>query len=172
MSKNSKRFQGSLDIIFRKSINGPFPVGTLHTELGSFACRDKWLETLDSGTYQGDFDITEITLSGYMTKRPHREQRTFIKAVVSAYYLDSIDEQSDDFEMSNLDDPMLDEMVTSTPPQLIESSPLPIPQWVEAKDNEVPEMVLFIRGQLQSTGYDAEWQDGQPFDHSSGARSC
>lgn len=159
---NQTYFRCKLDVIFRNGRYGLFPVGIIYTPFGTYACRDKWLETIDEGSYNGDFDIESIGLSGYMTRGPVREQRSFIKAVIRAYHFDSMNDEVQPSELDSLDDPINDDDAEIEAAIFQQSEPTPIPQWIEAKDNEVPEMVLFIRGQLQSTGYDAEWQDGQP----------
>lgn len=164
MSNNSTYFRCKLDVKFREGRYGPFPVGIIYTPLGTYAVRDKWLETIDEGSYSGDFDIESIGLSGYMTRGPVREQRSFIKAIIRAYHFDSMSDDVQPSELDNLDDPINDDEAEVEAAIAQESEPTPIPQWIEAKEakEDVPEMVLFIRGQLRSTGYDAEWNDGQP----------
>ncbi len=155
--------RGSLELIFRNGRYGAFPVGTLLTNIGTFACRDKWLEGLAEGSYQGEFAIGEIALSGYMTKGPIREQRTFIKVIVNAYRLDNMTDEVQGSEYDNLDDPILDddesvvvEVVTETP-----ENPQPEPVIEISSSEPVNDpMVAFICEQLRSVGNDTEWSYG------------
>ncbi len=164
LKKSNINVQGTLDVIFRDGRYGRFPVGVLHTPFGSFACRDKWLETLDTGSFDGEFEIASIALSGYMTQGAVREQRTFIKAVVSAYCLETVSDDVADSEYSALDDPILDEDNTEKPAVIAEIDEVshadaPI---VANVDDEQPldEMVLFIREQLHIVGNDTQWNNG------------
>ncbi len=169
--KPKTRIPCTLDIIFRNGCFGRLPVGTLHTPFGSYACRDKWLETLDAGSFQGEFEIASIALSGYMTRGPVREQRTFIKVVVSNYYLENLSDEVADSEYATLDDPILDnedeipvETVETTietvepvaPVEEIQPNPL-----FDNKEQQADEMVLFIREQLRTVGNDMQWNKGE-----------
>ena len=40
--------------------NGAFMVGTLNTQIGSFAVKDPLLDQYDEGTYDGEFEIDSI----------------------------------------------------------------------------------------------------------------
>ncbi len=154
--------RATLDLIFRHGRYGAFPVGTLRTNIGTFACRDKWLETLAEGSYHGEFAISEIALTGYMTKGHVREQRTFIKAVINAYQLDSMDDEVQANEYDNLDDPILDEetpvVVVAEPAEPISETPPTEPvSSIQSPEPVVDTMVVFIREQLRRVGQDTAW---------------
>ncbi len=51
MSQTITTVRGTLELVFRNGRYGAFPVGTLITNIGTFSCRDQWLETLTEGSY-------------------------------------------------------------------------------------------------------------------------
>lgn len=170
--------EGRIDLIFREGINGPFPVGTLHLPFGSFACRDSWLETLDTGSYEGEFEIDEIGLRSYMTRGDVKELRGFIQASVSNYVLDTMTDEVSSFEYDDIDaDPINDDDNTVTKSQ-VQKPQADVPQ--EAHDDKQhtetqpvedgvtqstssdnrDDMEIFIREQLRTVGIDNHWQSG------------
>ncbi len=167
---NKNMVKATLDVTFRSGKYGLFPIGTLHTPFGSFACRDKWLETLDTGSYEGNFEISEIALSGYMTAGEVREQRTFIKVTINSYYLDSVNDNISHSDYQSLDDPIFDEdkpeiqhlgvnqSSSNNQPQISELS---TPDKTSSENNlDKDDMVYFIQEQLRSVGNNMEWKNG------------
>ncbi|MDP8051523.1 DUF3275 family protein [Pasteurella atlantica] len=167
---NKNVVKATLDVTFRSGKYGLFPVGTLHTQFGSFACRDKWLETLDTGSYEGEFEISEIALSGYMTAGEVREQRTFIKVTINSYYLDSVNDNISHSDYHSLDDPIFDEdkpesgvsdvnpSISNDQPQISELS---TPDKTSSENNlDEDNMIDFIQEQLRSVGNNTEWKKG------------
>ncbi len=163
--------RGKLDVLFRNGRYGRFPVATLHTPIGSFSCRDEWLEGLDTGSFTGEFEIGEITLTGYMTRGAVREQRTFIKAVVCSHAFDGMDNNITESEYDTLDDPILDEgeapvEIITEPVVAVTPQPEPViePDWLSDTPAQpepvVDEMVIFVREQLRSVGNDINWNCG------------
>jgi Protein of unknown function (DUF3275) len=65
-----------------RSLNGrygQFNIGSLNTEIGKFTVKDRLLEELSEGRYQGDFVISQIAASHYATHgRLVMEVRAFI----------------------------------------------------------------------------------------------
>lgn len=157
--------RAKLDIIFRNGPYGKFPVGTLRSNIGTFACEDKWLETLDAGSYEGEFDIDLIRLRHYRTTRFTPEFRLYLQAVICAYHLDSMSDEVEDSEFEMISDPMLDELesepVTEPKPQPVAQESTAQPQPESSGDEESSEaMVLFIQEQLRSVGSEVDWQSG------------
>lgn len=165
--------RAKLDIIFRNGPYGKFPVGTLRSNIGTFACNDKWLETLDAGSYEGQFDIDLIRLRHYRTTRFTPEFRFYLQAVICAYHLDSMSDEVEDSEYEMASDPMLDEMeseavsepkaqpVIPTVPVVQESKTQPQPEPESSSDEESSAaMVKFIQEQLRSVGCEINWQRG------------
>jgi hypothetical protein len=106
---------GRLNVTYRNGRYGPFPVGTLHCVLGTFTVRDQrdnaWLETLDSGDYDGIFALSAITLYSYQA---YGELRVCLRAMVEQFELDGYDGESDDTEPESIPDPLEEEGVTPT----------------------------------------------------------
>lgn len=162
--------RAKLDIIFRNGPYGKFPVGTLRSNIGTFACEDKWLETLDAGSYEGEFDIDLIRLRHYRTTRFTPEFRIYQQAVICAYHLDSMSDEVEESEYEMASDPMLDELeseaVTEPKPQpavavVQESTTQPQPEPESSNDEESSAaMVSFIQEQLRSVGNEVDWQHG------------
>lgn len=156
--------RAKLDIIFRNGAHGKFPVGTLRTNIGTFACRDKWLETLDAGSYDGEFDIDEIELRWYRTTQFTPEFRFYQQAVVYAYRLDSMSDEVEETDYEQITDPMLEEaeatpvVVEADKPQT-DTDELPVTTILANAEND-EEMVLFIREQLRSVGSEMDWNSG------------
>ncbi len=92
--------RATLELIFRKGAYGLFPVGTLRTNIGTFACRDEWLEALDAGSYEGEFDLEEVKLCSYTTKKYVPEVRCYNRVFVDSYRFDNM---SDDVEPGEFD---------------------------------------------------------------------
>lgn len=76
---------GTLEVRKIGSRRGPFNVGTLTCAIGTFTVRDEWLKTFDPGEYNGQFDVSEITLYSYQFCG---ESRTAIRAVIDSWRLD------------------------------------------------------------------------------------
>ncbi len=167
---NKPFVEGRLDVIFRNSVNGPFPVATLHLPFGSYACRDKWLETIDTGSYEGEFEINSIGLDSYMTRGPIKELRGFIKVSVNNYVLDSMTEEVPSFEYDDIDaDPINDDdTITNSqiqkPQANVSQEPTSDEQHSEPQsdtiNDDTDDMELFICEQLRLVGVDAEWSTG------------
>ncbi len=58
---------GSLAIKIIKGRNGPFRIGNLRVDIGSFMVKDKELDQYPEGVYEGKFDISHIGLFNYST---------------------------------------------------------------------------------------------------------
>ena len=106
---------GRLNVTYRNGRYGPFPVGTLHCALGTFTVRDQrdnaWLETLDSGDYDGIFALSAITLYSYQA---YGELRVCLRAMVEQFELDGYDGESSYTEPESVPDPLEEEGVTPT----------------------------------------------------------
>ncbi len=167
--------RGTLELIFRNGPYGAFPVGTLKSNIGTFACRDEWLEALDEGSYEGEFDLSEIKLCSYPTKNYVPEIRCYNRAFVQQQRFDNMSDEVEPTEFEFLDDPILEgKPVVPEPIQV--KKPLPqededddLPDWLKDDkpslpklfdNDDVPEMVLFIREKLHSVGNDTEWNLG------------
>lgn len=83
---------GTLQVQYRNGRHGPFPDGLLLTEAGNFRVRDKLLETLEEGEYQGVFQVDAIDLYTYKWSGfGYPEVRTSIKAVIADYSFSGYD---------------------------------------------------------------------------------
>lgn len=165
--------QATLDVVFIKGRYGLFPVGTIKSNIGNFTCRDQWLETFEQGSYEGEFDIDEISLYGYMTRGSVREQRTMMRATVRAYRIEEMSEELEPFiEHEMPSDPLEEESkpVAISVEKVTEAEREDeLPDWLKDEqpspklfndNDEISETVLFIRDKLRSVGSDSEWNLG------------
>lgn len=165
--------QATLEVFFRNGIHGLFPVGTLRSNIGTFACREKWLESLETGSYEGQFDVEEIVLCHYKTQKYVPEFRLYNKVLIDNYRFDNMSDEVGPSEFEFMDDPIFEEepkaavkaetveVVTKTEPED------DLPDWLKDDEpkptlfnDDIPETVLFIRDKLRSVGNDNEWNVG------------
>lgn len=59
-SQNEIWLEGELKIRIVEGRNGPFPIGTLTTSLGTFMVKDQIIEQFESGVYKGQFCVTQF----------------------------------------------------------------------------------------------------------------
>lgn len=147
--------QGTLELTFRNGAYGPFPVATLRSNIGTFACRDEWLEALDEGTYDGQFDVESIKLCSYITKNHVPEVRSYNKIVINHYQLDNMSDDVDETEFEFLEDPVLEEETKNAPLEVLPSSS---PEM--ANDETICDEVAFIRRKLLTVGSNGMWNVG------------
>lgn len=161
--------QATLELIFRNGARGLFPVGTLRSNIGTFACNEKWLETLEAGSYDGQFDIEEIKLCHYVMQNYVPEFRVYNKAIIKNYRFDNMSGEVEPSEFAFMDDPLNEEEPKAMEkPVMVASEPEDdLPDWLKDDEpkstlfnDDTPETVLFIRDKLRSVGNDSEWNMG------------
>lgn len=97
--------EGRLMIKIINGRNGPFRVGSLNSDIGEFAVKDKLLDQYDEGSYRGLFTISKIFSSTYSTgSRLVVEVRAVLENI-SLANVDAIEpEQHESLEQDPLDE--------------------------------------------------------------------
>jgi len=97
--------EGRLMIKIINGRNGPFRVGSLLSDIGEFAVKDKILDQYDEGSYKGLFTISKIFSSTYSTgSRLVVEVRAVLENI-SLANVDAIEpEQHESLEQDPLDE--------------------------------------------------------------------
>jgi len=108
--------EGRLMIKIINGRNGPFRVGSLLSDIGEFAVKDKILDQYDEGSYKGLFTISKIFSSTYSTgSRLVVEVRAVLENI-SLANVDAIEpEQHESLEQDPLDEEK-DENIEATNP--------------------------------------------------------
>jgi hypothetical protein len=113
--------EGRLMIKIINGRNGPFRVGSLLSDIGEFAVKDKILDQYDEGSYRGLFTISKIFSSTYSTgSRLVVEVRAVLENI-SLANVDAIEpEQHESLEQDPLDEEKDENLEVTKPDHSIE----------------------------------------------------
>lgn len=96
---------GTLTIKIVNGRNGPFRVGSLHTEIGDFAVKDSVLDQYDEGCYEGVFGISRVYASSYTaSNRIVIETRAMLDSIALANVDELPQQEAESLEQDSLDD--------------------------------------------------------------------
>ena len=98
--------------------NGAFMVGTLNTQIGSFAIKDPLLDQYDEGTYDGEFEIDSIYQGHYIAGG---RSVTEIRAKIANMMINDIDDIAP-APIESEPDPIDIEPVVTTPKEDVKPS--------------------------------------------------
>jgi hypothetical protein len=135
---------GQLEV---KRINGRyglFPVVWLACPLGRFRVLDSWIEALDAGEYNGEFQVSEISLYTY---KQYGEQRTCLAAKIIDYHLDGYDENA--VPETELEQDPLENEAETVNPETVRNPP----RFAEDQDAQI----MLLRS------FDDNWQFGDDY---------
>ncbi len=115
--------EGRLMIKIINGRNGPFRVGSLLSDIGEFAVKDKILDQYDEGSYRGLFTISKIFSSTYSTgSRLVVEVRAVLENI-SLANVDAIEpEQHESLEQDPLDEEKDENLEVTKPDHSIEAT--------------------------------------------------
>jgi len=127
--------EGRLMIKIINGRNGPFRVGSLLSDIGEFAVKDKILDQYDEGSYRGLFTISKIFSSTYSTgSRLVVEVRAVLENI-SLANVDAIEpEQHESLEQDPLDEEKDENLEVTKPDHSIE--PTDSDELIEPIDSE------------------------------------
>ena len=135
---------GRLEVKHINGRYGPFPVVWLTCPVGRFRVLDSWIEALDAGEYNGEFQVSEMSLYTY---KQYGEQRTCIAAKVVDYQLDGYDENA--VPEPELEQDPLENEADTVDPGTVRNPPQP----AEGQDAQI----LLLRS------FDNDWQFGDNY---------
>jgi hypothetical protein len=122
---------------------GPFNVGVLTSPEGEFSVKDKQLETLEEGSYKGEFLIKEFRINCYFSSgRMVSELRVDLNDMKLDNVSDLSQEEAERVEKTETPDPLSEEEPSKVPPKKEESKSAQ-PYRKKVKEDKSNDMELF-----------------------------